>query len=253
MEQEVIRADEILERMAHQKVNYDKVLRKMITKWERQAQRPTILLHSCCAPCSTSSLEFLAEHADVTIFFSNSYIHPKSEYLRRAHEQKRFVDLFNERTGHQVGFIEDAYDPNSFTQMVYLHHLEAEEEGGKRCSACFNLRLDRVAQAAQSLGFDYFGSAITLSPKKNAQLVNEIGIEVQQIYDVCYLPSDFKKQKGYERSLEMCREYDVFRQCYCGCVFAAKQQGVNLRHVNQEALAYLKDKHENWDKINFNF
>ena len=116
-----------------------------------------------------------------------------------------------------------------------------------------NMRLDRVAQVAQELGFDYFGSALTLSPKKNSQLINELGLEVQQLYDVNYLPSDFKKNKGYERSIVMCREYDVYRQCYCGCVFAAKQQGVDLREVNKEALAYLKDKHENWDKISFNF
>jgi len=110
-----------------------------------------------------------------------------------------------------------------------------------------------LAQVAQELGYDYFGSALTLSPKKNSQLINELGLEVQQLYDVNYLPSDFKKNKGYERSIVMCREYDVYRQCYCGCVFAAKQQGVDLREVNKEALAYLKDKHENWDKISFNF
>ena len=134
-----------------------------------------------------------------------------------------------------------------------FHQLAEEKEGGERCSACFNMRLDRVAQVAQELGYDYFGSALTLSPKKNSQLINELGLEVQQLYDVNYLPSDFKKNKGYERSIVMCREYDVYRQCYCGCVFAAKQQGVDLREVNKEALAYLKDKHENWDKISFHF
>ena len=186
-------------------------------------------------------------------FWYDPNIHPKSEYQRRAHEQKRFIDQFNERTGHQAGFIEDEYRPEVFTRMVMFHQLAEEEEGGERCSACFNMRLDRVAQVAQELGFDYFGSALTLSPKKNSQLINELGLEVQQLYDVNYLPSDFKKNKGYERSIVMCREYDVYRQCYCGCVFAAKQQGVDLREVNKEALAYLKDKHENWDKISFNF
>ena len=225
----MINAEEVLRRLKNQTINYDKVLRKMIVKWEAQKDKPTILLHSCCAPCSTSTLEFLCQHAEVTIFFSNSNIHPKSEYQRRAHEQKRFIDQFNERTGHQAGFIEDEYRPEVFTRMVMFHQLAEEEEGGERCSA------------------------LTLSPKKNSQLINELGLEVQQLYDVNYLPSDFKKNKGYERSIVMCREYDVYRQCYCGCVFAAKQQGVDLREVNKEALAYLKDKHENWDKISFNF
>ncbi len=238
---EVLDVETYLKKMKNQKINYDKVLRKMIKDWGARNERPKVLLHSCCAPCSTASLEFLAEHADVTIFFSNSNIHPKSEYMRRSNEQKVFVEKFNDRTGHTVGFIEDDYRSNAFFKMVKKEGLAEEPEGGLRCAACFDMRLDRSAEVAQERGFDYFGSAITLSKNKNSQLINELGVGVQQNYDSRYLPSDFKKSNGYQRSIEMCNEYDVFRQCYCGCSFAAEKQGIDLRTVNKDAINYLKE------------
>lgn len=237
----MLNSEEILNKMKNQKINYDRVLRKLIAVWEQEHVRPTILIHSCCAPCSTYTLEFLCEYADVTIYFANSNIHPRSEYERRALVQKEFVEEFNARTQNQVAFIEAAYKPNEFMAIIRQNHLENEPEGGKRCSACFQMRLDLVAEKALELGFDYFGSALTISPKKNATLINEIGLDIQKIYQVNYLPSDFKKNSGYQRSIEMCKEYDIYRQCYCGCVFAAKQQGVDLKQVNQEAKAYLKE------------
>ena len=243
----MIDAEPLLGKHRNQKVNYDKVLRKLIGIWQQRAERPSILLHSCCAPCSTYSLEFLVSYADVTIYFANSNIYPESEYHRRALVQKQFVTDFNERVGASVGFIEAPYEPNVFIQMMQRAHLTQEPEGGKRCQACFQLRLDLVAAEAVKRGFDYFGSALTLSPKKDAQLINEIGLDIQKMYDVRYLPSDFKKQSGYQRSIEMCREYDVYRQCYCGCVFAAKQQGVDLKQINREAKAFLV-AHEAADK-----
>lgn len=236
-------AIEILEQFKpDQKINYDKVLQKVMTEWQTQAQRPKILLHSCCAPCSTYSLEYLCSHADVTILFANSNIHPASEYERRKQVQKSFVDEFNKRTGANVGFIAGDYEPEKFNQMVLHKGLASEFEGGKRCTACFQMRLDIVAQKAQLLGFDYFGSALTVSPHKNSQLINEVGLDMQKIYSVNYLPSDFKKNNGYKRSVEMCGEYDIYRQCYCGCVFAAKQQAIDLKEVNQAAKAYLSKK-----------
>lgn len=236
----MINAQQIVEKMKNQKINYDTVLKKMIMQWEKEEVKPKILIHTCCAPCSTHTLEFMSQYAEITLFFSNSNIHPKSEYLRRLHEQKRFIDQFNEKTDHHVALIVDEYRPNEFTKMVLTNHLENEKEGGARCSACFNMRLDLVAQKAQELGYDYFGSALTISPKKNAALINQIGMDIQKIYGTQYLPSDFKKNKGYERSLQMCKEYDIYRQCYCGCVFAAKQQGCDLKEINREAKAYLK-------------
>lgn len=230
---------------ADQKVNYDKVLQEVMADWQLQRVRPSILLHSCCAPCSTYSLEYLSSYADVTILFANSNIHPASEYSRREQVQKDFVETFNQRTGAKVGFMSSPYEPAVFNQMVMAKGLESELEGGKRCTACFQMRLDVVAEKAQALGFDYFGSALTVSPHKNSQVINEVGLDMQKIYAVNYLPSDFKKNNGYRRSVDMCGEYDIYRQCYCGCVFAAKQQGVDLKAVNAAAKAYLAEQDKN--------
>ena len=249
----MLNADMIVEKMKNQKINYDRVLRKMIIEWEKNEERPRILLHSCCAPCSTYTLEFLWQYADVTVFFSNSNIHPESEYLRRMIVQKKFIEDFNANTGNNVQLIVDEYKPNDFIQMMVKQNLHNEKEGGKRCDACFNLRLDLVAQKAQELGYDYFGSALTISPKKNSQLINQIGMDIQKIYNTNYLPSDFKKNQGYQRSIEMCKEYDVFRQCYCGCVFAAKQQGIDFKAIKKEALEYVDNYEKENGKLVFTF
>lgn len=237
----IIDATEIVEKMNNQKINYDRVLHKMIQSWEKEKVRPRILIHSCCAPCSTYTLEFLTQHADVMIFFSNSNIHPESEYQRRVLVQEKFIHDFNTATGNQVDLIIDDYKPNEFIQLMQQKELIAEPEGGKRCTACFNMRLDLAAKEALERGFDYFGSALTISPKKNSQLINQIGMDIQKIYNTHYLTSDFKKNSGYQRSIEMCKEYDVYRQCYCGCVFAAKQQGCDLKIINKEAKAFVKE------------
>lgn len=249
----MLNADMIVEKMKNQKINYDRVLRKMIIEWEKNEERPRILLHSCCAPCSTYTLEFLCQYAEVTIFFSNSNIHPESEYLRRMIVQKKFIEDFNANTGNNVQLIVDEYKPNDFIQMMVKQNLHNEKEGGKRCDACFNLRLDLVAQKAQELGYDYFGSALTISPKKNSQLINQIGMDIQKIYNTNYLPSDFKKNQGYQRSIEMCKEYDVFRQCYCGCVFAAKQQGIDFKAIKKEAQEYVDNYEKENGKLVFTF
>lgn len=236
----MIEMDGIVAKMKNQKINYDKVLRKMINDWERNGERPSILLHSCCAPCSTYTLEFLTQYADVAIYFANPNIHPKNEYLRRAKVQEQFVHDFNECTGANVKYIEAPYKPHEFMKMAKDKGLTEEPEGGRRCTACFEMRLEFVAEAAVEYGYDYFGSALTLSPKKNAQLINEIGMDVQKIYDVNYLPGDFKKNKGYERSIQMCNDYNIFRQCYCGCVFAAMDQGIDFKQINKDAKAFLE-------------
>lgn len=220
-------AREILEKMnPNQKINYHTILEKLIKDWEIKGQRPKILLHSCCAPCSTYTLEFMCKYADITILFANNNIHPEEEYIKRGRVQKEFIEEFNKRTKNNVGYIQEAYNPKEFYTTV--KGLEREKEGGARCTACFQMRLDIVAQKAQDMKYDYFGSALTLSPKKNSQLINFLGLEIQELFDVKYLPSDFKKNKGYERSIEMCKEYDVYRQCYCGCIFAAKEQGIQF-------------------------
>lgn len=240
----MINADELLEKMnPNQKINYDRLLQKMIQTWQTQTIRPKILLHSCCAPCSTYTLEYLNQFADITIYFANSNIHPRSEYLRREQVQKDFIRDFNAKNNAHVQFLSAPYEPNQFVKMVQEKHLVDEPEGGKRCSACFHMRLDLVAKKAQELSFDYFGSALTLSPQKNSQVINSIGIEIQKIFSVNYLPSDFKKNNGYKRSVELCKEYNVYRQCYCGCIFAAQKQGISLKDVNKEATAFLNSSH----------
>ena len=204
LEEDIKDAKDILSRMnPNQKINYHTVLTKLITDWKNKNLRPKILLHSCCAPCSTYTLEFLTEFADVAILFANSNIHPEAEYRKRALVQKEFIEKFNEKTGNNVRFIEDEYKPVDFYKKV--KGLEREKEGGARCTVCFQMRLH-----------------------KNSELINHIGLEIQEIFDVKYLPSDFKKNNGYSRSVEMCKEYDVYRQCYCGCIFAALEQGIKF-------------------------
>lgn len=240
-------SEEILSRMNDgQKVNYDKVLQRMIQNWAENEVRPRILLHSCCAPCSTYSLEYLTRFADITVYFANSNIHPRSEYERRKLVQEQFIEAFNAKNQTEVAFLSAPYEPNVFIREVKKLQLENEPEGGKRCSACFHMRLDIVARKAEELGYDYFGSALTLSPKKNSQVINEIGIEIQQFFQTRYLPSDFKKNNGYQRSIELCKAYDVYRQCYCGCIFVAAKQNIDFKAVNKEATAFLKknaDRH----------
>lgn len=222
------------------KVNYDHILKEVIKSWKKEERRPRVLMHSCCAPCSTVMLEEMVQHADITVYFSNSNIYPQSEYHRRAMVQKKFIDDFNASQNQNVGFMEAPYKPNEFVRMVHEGNLQNEKEGGKRCTACFDMRLDSVANKAQELGFDYFGSALTLSPHKNSEVINKVGFEVQKFYETQYLVSDFKKNNGYRRSVDMCKEYDIYRQCYCGCIFAAKDQGIDLKKINEEAKDYIK-------------
>lgn len=234
----LINADTILKlHKPHNKINYDTILKSMIESWQSQSVKPKILIHSCCAPCSTYVLEYLAQYAEITIYFANSNIHPRLEYEYRSQVQQKFIKDFNQKTGNNVQFLEAPYKPADFIKEV--EHLRNEPEGGARCHICYKMRLDLAAIKAQELGFDYFASALTLSPKKNSQKINELGFEIQELFSVKYLPSDFKKNNGYKRSVEICKEYDVYRQCYCGCIFAAKQQGIDFKVVIDNAKKSL--------------
>ncbi|MBJ8350274.1 epoxyqueuosine reductase QueH [Streptococcus zalophi] len=237
----MIDLQEILDNLnPNQKINYDHVMQKMVADWQKKGQRPNVLMHVCCAPCGTYTLEYLTQYCDVTIYFANSNIHPKVEYERRAYVTKKFVHDFNAKTGESVQFLSAPYQPNEFKQVV--RGLENEPEGGDRCKVCFDYRLDTTAQKAVELGFDYFGSALTISPHKNSQVINAVGIDVQKLYTTQYLPSDLKKNNGYRRSVEMCVEYDIYRQCYCGCVYGAKAQGIDLVQIKKDASAFMADK-----------
>lgn len=254
----IINAQSVLDNLnPHNKINYDAVLKEMIKSWESEGERPKIMIHSCCAPCSTFVLEYLSQYADITIYFANSNIHPRTEYEYRSRIQQKFIREFNERTGNNVQFLDAPYEPAEFIKKV--NHLRDAPEGGERCHLCYQMRLDLTALKAKELGFDYFASALTLSPKKNSAKINELGMQVQSIIEgVYYLPSDFKKNNGYQRSIQICKDYDVYRQCYCGCIFAAKEQGIDFRTVIDNAkqgiaaLDALEGKTQAADKIEIN-
>ncbi len=177
--------------------------------------KPRLLLHSCCAPCSSSVLEFLSKYFKLTVLYYNPNIYPNEEYLRRAAEQKRFIKNVY---GNEIGIIEFLDSDTVFYTAV--KGLEAEKEGGARCEKCFVLRLEKAAKLAKACSYDYFCSTLTVSPHKNAKVINEIGFDLQKKHGVNFLPSDFKKKNGFKRSAELSREHDLYKQTYCGCVFS---------------------------------
>ncbi len=196
------------------KINYQKQLDGVIEKLGGTA--PTLLLHSCCAPCSSYCIEYLSQFFRITVFYYNPNLYPDDEYARRSSEQKRLISEM--KTKYPVDYIDEEFDSSVFYEAV--KGLEKEPEGGARCRKCFELRLSETAKQAQKLGADYFTTTLTISPLKNAQLLNEIGQSLAAEYGVPWLPSDFKKREGYKRSIELSKEYGLYRQDYCGCVFS---------------------------------
>ena len=176
-----------------------------------------MLLHTCCAPCSTTTIERLSKNYDLTVLYYNPNIYPEEEYIKRKNEQIRYIKILNNR-GLDIKMLDCDYIQKEFFDAV--KGLEQEPEGGKRCAVCFALRLDFVAKKAKKLGFDIFATSLTISPHKNAKLINEIGNNISKKYGIKYLESDFKKQDGYKRSIELSKEYSIYRQNYCGCKFS---------------------------------
>lgn len=181
-----------------------------------------LLLHSCCAPCSSYVLEYLMPFFHITVFYYNPNIAPAVEYLRRKEEQKRLIDLMNDtavREGRfSVQYVEGDYEPVRYAEAVA--GTEDCEEGGERCFCCFELRLQKTADKAKELKADYFTTTLSISPLKSAAKLNEIGERVGQEAGIIFLPSDFKKKEGYKRSLELSRGYGLYRQQYCGCIYS---------------------------------
>ncbi len=203
------------------KVNYQKELDRIIDGLGQQGEPPRLLLHVCCAPCSSYCLEYLSEYFDITVYYYNPNISKKEEYLKRLAEEERYISV--KEFKHPVKLTESTYDPQEFFDAV--RGLEKEPEGGLRCRECFKLRLEASAKKAKELGFEWFTTTLTISPLKNAALLNEIGAEMGEKYGVKWLPSDFKKKEGYKRSIELSREYGLYRQDYCGCVFSRVVSG----------------------------
>lgn len=199
-------------------INYQKELDKIIDELVRTKQVSTLLLHSCCAPCSSYCLEYLANFFKITIFYYNPNIFPEEEYEKRVVEQQMFIQKLP--TKYPVSFLSGNYDTKQFYDMVKGY--ETEPEGGERCFRCYELRLREAAIMAKEKGFDYFTTTLSISPHKNAMKLNEIGQSLAKQYEVSYLPSDFKKKNGFKRSTELAKEYDLYRQDYCGCAFSKR-------------------------------
>ncbi len=196
--------------------NYQKELDALIERHTAAGEVPTLLLHACCAPCSSYCLEYLSNHFAITLFYFNPNIHPAEEYAHRVAEAKRLVAELPAK--YPVSFLEGSFEPQRFYDAV--KGLEAEPEGGARCRVCFRLRLEETAKLAKEKGFDYFTTTLSISPLKNADVLNEEGEKAGEKFGVRHLPSNFKKKGGYQRSIVLSREYDLYRQNYCGCVFS---------------------------------
>lgn len=210
--------------MAENKINYQKEMEKIIEKLPED-RRTSLLLHSCCAPCSSAVLEALQKIFDITVFYYNPNISLSEEYRKRVEEQKRLIGHLNEENpDFPIKVIEGDYEPERFFEIA--KGLETCPEGGERCFACYRLRLEKTAELAKEKGFDYFTTTLTISPLKNAQKLNEIGKQLETKYNTAFLPSDFKKKEGYKRSIELSEKYDLYRQNFCGCVYSKREQNM---------------------------
>ncbi len=233
-------------------INYSKELEKITDRVHGLDPAPRLLLHSCCAPCSSHCLEYLREFFDITVYYYNPNITQAAEYEKRMAEEKRLIAVYNRQVeeqrfteissqailekneemqifqmhstsgAHRIKILEAPYDPESFLEMA--KGLEEVPEGGERCFRCYRLRLQKTAQAAAAGRFDFFTTTLTISPLKNAAKLNEIGQELAAEYDVSFLPSDFKKKNGYKRSIELSAQFGLYRQNYCGCGFSKAQR-----------------------------
>lgn len=198
-------------------INYQKQLDKTIQGLGETA--PSLLLHTCCAPCSSYCIEYLSNYFNITVLYYNPNIYPECEYIHRKAEQIRIIGEM--KTKYAVKFIDCDFESEKFYEAV--SGMENCREGGERCFKCYRLRLTKAAQVASENGFDYFTTSLTISPLKNAGKINEIGEELANEYGVKFLPSDFKKKEGFKRSIELSKEYNLYRQNYCGCVYSQKR------------------------------
>ncbi len=196
-----------------EKINYQKKMEEQILSLNGT---PSLLLHSCCGPCSSYVLEVLTQYFNVTLLYYNPNIYPESEYYKRYDEQKKIIEKMP--FIHPVKIMECSYDENEFLSAA--RGYENEREGGSRCEKCFILRMKKTAQLAAENGFDFFTTTLSVSPHKNAPLLNKIGEELSREFSVDFLYADFKKKEGYKRSIELSKKYELYRQDYCGCRFS---------------------------------
>lgn len=209
------------------KRNYHAETEALIAAHQTKGDVPTLFLHSCCAPCSSYVLEFLSQYFKITVFYYNPNIYPDEEYYHRVKEQQEFIRRFPAK--HPIDFVEGDFDKDAFYTAV--KGMEQLPEGGERCFICYELRLRESAKYAKERGMDYFCTTLSISPLKNAEKLNEIGARLAEEYGVSYLPSDFKKKNGYKRSVEISREYGMYRQDYCGCVFSMRERQAQVKQA----------------------
>lgn len=205
-------------------MNYDKLMEEQIST---SNEGSTLLLHACCAPCSSAVLERLSNFFKITIIYYNPNITEEKEYLKRLTELKDFIKKI--KTKYPINIIDTRYDPKEF--FTIAKGLEKEKERGKRCYECYKLRLEETAKVAKKQGFAFFTTTLTLSPYKNTTWLNEIGEELSKKYQASYLYSDFKKKNGYKRSIELSKEYNLYRQDYCGCIYS-KLEREEIKNTN---------------------
>ena len=198
--------------------NYQKELDRILAGIQAEAKAPRLFLHSCCAPCSSYVLEYLSQYFEITVYYYNPNIFPAEEYDKRVEEERRLIESMEFQ--HPVDLIAAPYHPEKFYEIA--RGYEKEPEGGERCLRCYELRLREAASMAARLGYDYFTTTLTISPLKRADKLNEIGERLAAEYGVACLPSDFKKKNGYKRSTELSKEYGLYRQDYCGCVYSIR-------------------------------
>lgn len=199
--------------------NYQKELDRILKDLQQTDRAPHLLLHSCCGPCSSYVLEYLAPFFKITVFYDNPNIQPRAEYEHRLAEQRRVIAHI--QAPHGIALVEGDYDPARYADTVRgLTHLG---EGSARCFACYRFRMQAAAELARDLGCDYFTTTLSISPYKNAERINAIGEEIAEKTGVRHLPNDFKKRGGYQRSIVLCREWDIYRQHYCGCIYSQRE------------------------------
>lgn len=208
------------------KRNYQRELTELLNQLDKKQSegKKRLFLHCCCAPCSSYVLEYLHPYFDITVFFYNPNITEEEEYQKRKRELRRY--LSEVPFGEEIHIVDADYEPELFLERARGHERDAER--GERCQLCFTLRLQKTAERAALGGYDYFCTTLSISPHKDADLLMAIGEEFAGQYKIDYLPSDFKKQDGYKRSIELSRIYDLYRQDYCGCVFSRQQQ-INIQ------------------------
>lgn len=203
-------------------INYHKLCLEEISKLKEPKK---ILLHSCCAPCSSYVITFLSNYFDITILYYNPNIYPYEEYKKRKIEQIKLIE--NIKTKNKLEFLDCDYDNNTYNDLIKGY--ENCKEGGNRCSICFNLRLEKTAKIAKENNYDYFCSTLTVSPHKNSKLINEIGLTLSNKYKIKWLYSDFKKNEGFKQSIQLSKKYELYRQDYCGCIYSKKERQETLK------------------------